>query len=346
MIKVKNLTESLENKYNLNESSKNLTESYYIDDDCVINSDTNDVDATFTVNINNSDIYFNIIPKRNLSDKEKKSILKKVKSELNWLAKTGSFGNVPFGFGVYGGFNESFSLNESSDNWVKINSMTKYKKVSDNYECDKNGNVRNSKTGRQLTPSSSMGGYFDLKFTVRTNEGKTTSVSQEQLKQDLEDYHVFSKLGEDLKESLVFKAIPADDPSMWGYDSEDEFENDILSNDGQKITEISEVTDGFYDIVLENGITLSAVSEECIVSNNRALNEDLEYEIYRDVWNAIYDIADAQFISNLVPAVSAKVPAYNPDWFEDEDPSKPQYTIYLEKLVDVLTDGLMANYEE
>lgn len=97
--------------------------------------------------------------------------------------------------------------------------------------------------------------------------------------------------------------------------------------------------------VASNAIS-SVIDAKLNDGDKQDLTEDLEYEIYRDVWNAIYDIADADFISNLVPAVAAKVPAYNPDWFEDEDPSKPKYTMYLEKLVDVLTDGFMANYSE
>ena len=97
----------------LNESLS-LKESYYIDNDSIINTDTNEVDATFDVTVNGSDVIFKIKPKRSLSDAEKKSIIRKVKSEVTWLAKTGSFGHI-YSPVVYGGIDESLKEDYNSD---------------------------------------------------------------------------------------------------------------------------------------------------------------------------------------------------------------------------------------
>lgn len=97
----------------LNESLS-LKESYYIDNDSIINKDTDEVDATFDVTVNGGDVIFKIKPKRSLSDAEKKSIIRKVKSEVTWLAKTGSFGHI-YSPVVYGGIDESLKEDYNSD---------------------------------------------------------------------------------------------------------------------------------------------------------------------------------------------------------------------------------------
>lgn len=116
-MKLEDFTKALENKYTntsasvkvLNEDLKEsckLNEGWYIDDDCVINENTDEVDAKFTINLQGSDLFFSIYPERTLSEEEKKLITKKVKSELKWHARTGSFGRCPGGIGVYGGFKD------------------------------------------------------------------------------------------------------------------------------------------------------------------------------------------------------------------------------------------------
>lgn len=100
----------------------------------------------------------------------------------------------------------SEDLNEALDKWVKLNKIVKYRDVADNFECDSHGNVRNAKTGRQLKAVTNQGGYSDLKYTVKTKEGKNKSVAKEQLIKEIDDSFIFSKLGEkneSLNESIA-----------------------------------------------------------------------------------------------------------------------------------------------
>lgn len=102
----------------------------------------------------------------------------------------------------------SEDLNEALDKWVKLNKIVRYRDVADNFECDQHGNVRNAKTGRQLKPATNHGGYSDLKYTVKTKEGKGKSVAKEQLIKEIEDSFIFSKLGE--KDESLNESVAGD----------------------------------------------------------------------------------------------------------------------------------------
>ena len=130
------------NESSLEESlkRKNLKEGYYIDDDSIVNENTDEVDATFTVKVSGSDISFKIKPKKELSAEEKKSILRKVKSELKWLAKTGSFGHI-YSPVVFGGFEENSPLEEYLNESIQCAIAKEQMKRFNEGKMPKNWNV-------------------------------------------------------------------------------------------------------------------------------------------------------------------------------------------------------------
>lgn len=92
--------------------------------------------------------------------------------------------------------NLSESLNESEEKWIPLNKIPVYGNVADGYECNQKAEVRNARTGRKYKAVSSNGGYFDLKYTVKLKNGKSTSIAKDKLDQEIKDSFVFSNLGE------------------------------------------------------------------------------------------------------------------------------------------------------
>ena len=98
--------------------NESLNEGYYLDDDIVVDKNSDNEVAKITVDIqDNGDIFFKIKALADLSDAEKKSVVRKVKSDLMRKATTGAFGPMP-NPGVYGRFDES--LTEAAES-VEVN---------------------------------------------------------------------------------------------------------------------------------------------------------------------------------------------------------------------------------
>lgn len=79
-----------------------------------------------------------------------------------------------------------------------------------------------------------------------------------------------------LTESFIFRPTPVDEPSMWGLDTQEELEREILQYDGKKIIKmVQTIGDGYFNITLEDQTYLQGVSEECIVrSTDESIKED------------------------------------------------------------------------
>lgn len=71
-----------------------------------------------------------------------------------------------------------------------------------------------------------------------------------------------------LNESFIFTVNDDQlEPDLWGFDSEEEMDKYLVPLIGQRIVYMTEVTTGYYDIELENGEELNAVSEDHIVKS-------------------------------------------------------------------------------
>ena len=86
-----------------------------------------------------------------------------------------------------------------------------------------------------------------------------------------------SKANKPLTEAYRFKPIP-EDPDMWGCDTDEEFQ-EILNLEGEEIVNIVKATNGapYYDITFANGEKLFGVAQNCIyMSTDESLQEDVK----------------------------------------------------------------------
>lgn len=75
---------------------------------------------------------------------------------------------------------------ELNEGWMPINKISRYRNVADEYQVNERFKVRNAKTGKDLEYSTNKGGYNDLKVTVKTKDGKNTSVAKEVLEDEID----------------------------------------------------------------------------------------------------------------------------------------------------------------
>lgn len=259
-----------------------------------------------------------------------------------------------------------YKLNESSDfEWVKQQRDEAYNLYLDRVEEDKANGVLPEEDGvidALLTKYHKYDKELH-KFPEYVNEAYEVELDdeidaimdddtlsdeekEEMIDQAMNKYNTDEKI--ELEESFIFMPIPDDDPTAWGLDSQEEFENEILSYSGKKIVNIAEATDGYFDLTFEDGVFLPAVAQNCIVhKTNESLNEDVDMpvDIYEKVFSYVRSRVANEGISNMMPDVASKVPEYNPEWFDDDWIIDDEIGSLIDKLAIKITDQLCGKYE-
>ena len=328
-------------------------------------------------------------------------------------------------------FNFHESLNEG---WMPINKISRYHNVADEFQVNDKLEIRNTKTGKIRTFTTNHGGQADDKVTVKTKDGKTTSVAKETLKDEIEtlrsenlgkspftltdslnesfveewwgqtdedpfdfahdygltckkigkrndeilyrftgnkedikqakkdgyffslDYGADEGHSEDLDESLTEDMDRADIVNKWW----DQFDKD--SGGMHLIHELAKLTNKPEDEIIALNTTnmwkkfpdegfLGYFSTDDIRKSlygqvDEALTEDVDMPV--DIYEKVFSYVQARIandgLSNMCPDVASKVPEYNPDWFDEDWVLEDEIGNLVDKLAIKVTDQLCGKY--
>ena len=173
------------------------------------------------------------------------------------------------------------------EGWMPINKVSRYFQVADEYQVNDKLEARNAKTGKMLQWGTNNGGYNDDRISVKTKNGKYTSVAKETLKSEIDNLK-----GENLGKS-PFTIDECGDPEKLdecgGGDAElvEGIEDVSISTEDENITMTTKEDGG---VVVETSPKEDAVVEDEVIDGEEMI-APLEPETEADI-DAAVDMND------------------------------------------------------
>ena len=169
------------------------------------------------------------------------------------------------------------------EGWMPINKVSRYFQVADEYQVNDKLEARNAKTGKMLQWGTNNGGYNDDRISVKTKNGKYTSVAKETLKSEIDNLK-----GENLGKSpftIDECGVPEKLDECGGGDAElvEGIEDVSISTEDENITMTTKEDGG---VVVETSPKEDAVVEDEVIDGEEMI-APLEPETEADIDAAV-----------------------------------------------------------